>query len=64
MAISVGSIETLADKVALNARKSFSDRIAEKLRAKATDRTAIWDHEAAQALNDMADVFQTEGWNP
>jgi predicted component of type VI protein secretion system len=60
MAISHGQISSIATSGAKAVVKSFADRMAEKLRAKAA---AIQEHKAATTLNDMADVFETEGWN-
>lgn len=62
MAISVGTIQIIAREEAISIKKTFADHVAKKLRVKADERSRRWDHEAAHALKDMAEVFETEGW--
>lgn len=62
MAISAGTIQNIAEKEATSINRTFADDVARKLRAKAKYRERRWEFEAAHALEDMAEVFETEGW--
>ena len=64
MGTSHGMIESIAEDAARSINKSFADRMAKKLRARAEIRKKRWDPEVTQALGDMADIFQSEGWSP
>ncbi len=64
MSISQGSIEMIAERQASNTLKDFADRMAKKLRAKAAQDGIYSNTQTADALKAMADVFESEGWNP